>query len=228
MEPSFPLINTNPTWFRQQLQHYDANRYPQGIIFNAQTHCLQIPRIYLGAHHARGGLVAGDELTALAGKLLPGTGGPALGRAWQIMEEQQDHRTVADCASRLREEVNRPQKTGPLAGLMMMPPEQYLTDVADNLDLRADMVQLRTALDSGRENKPALRALVGHARPYRDRLGYNHIDWGGAFRQQVIDPLIARLNDESINRAAPIHGTKPHPKGYMVNFFDALETYANS
>jgi hypothetical protein len=210
------------------MQRYDPKVHPEGIIFNAQTHCIQIPRIYLGAHYARGGTAATEKLQALAEKLVPGTGGVMLGQAWQMMEDQRDTPMMRYYASKLRREAAQPQKPGPLAGLMMMPPEQYLTDVADNMDLRADIIELRIALDSGREVKKALRTLVGHLRPYRDRLGYNHIDWAGPLRKGVMDPLVARLNEKSINDAVFPPGNKHGPKGYMLSFIDAVEAYASS
>ncbi len=226
-EPSFPLINANAGWFRQEIRRYDPALYPGGLMINAQTHCLQIPRIYLSAHYALGGTMATEKMMVLAEKLIPGPAGVALGFAWQLMEDDRDCTAMRKYGAQLRKEAARSQKAGPLAGLMMMTPERYLQDVADNIDIRADFIELRIAIESGRELKKTLSRLLEHLKPYRDRLGYNYICWEGPLRKRMLDPL-ATLQVQAVNAAMWPPPDKIHPKGYLVHFLDVLEEYVTS
>ena len=107
----------------------------------------------------------------------------------------------------------------------MVSPEQFLLDLADNLDIRADMIELRLAVDAGGDVKQALRNLLAHLRPYQRRLGYNHF-LQGPLQKGFSDQLL-RLNDPTLTAAVrPPANNQPGPKGYLVNLLDTAETYA--
>ena len=104
----------------------------------------------------------------------------------------------------------------------MMSPDQFLLDLADNLDIRADMIELKIAVNSGHDVKRRLLQLVRRVKPYRDRIGYNHTFQG---------PLYKGLSDQSRRLAVPeltaalsFQGSPVTTKGYVVNLLDVVVT----
>ncbi len=222
-EPTFPMTDHNPRWFRQEMQRYDPALYPQGLMLNAQTHCLQLPYTYLAAHYARGGSYATENLEAFAQQLLRGRGGLLTHSGWYHMEEEWDFPVMRIYSEALRNEAGNDPQPGPLGGMLLLPPAQFLRDLADNLDLRADFIELRIAVNAGRKIKPALRQVVSHLRPYRERLGYNHMTQR-PLQQGLLDQL-RRLQVPELTAA--VAGTPPSPDGYMVNLIKAIERYVS-
>ncbi len=220
-EPAFPMTNCKPDWFRQEMQRYDPALYPQGLVVNAQTHCLQLPYTYLTAHYARGGTYATENLQEFAQQLVRGTGGYLTSFGWRHLEEEWEFQLQRHYSAALRAEAAKDPQPGPLGGMLMMPPTQFLLDLADNLDLRADFIALRSAVDAGRKVKPALRQLLAHLKPYRDRLGYNHTSLR-PLQQGLLDQL--RRLDVPVLTAA-VASTPAVPDGYLVHLIQAIEAY---
>ena len=84
-EPAFPLVNVDSdkiskVFFTKTSSPEDAflkfsghntELFPQGVIGNAQTTCLQLANIYLFSHFARGGTKETIDLQGFAEKLIP-------------------------------------------------------------------------------------------------------------------------------------------------------------
>ena len=225
LEPSFPMINSNPARFRQEIQLYDPKLYPGGLLVNAQTHCLQVPYTYMAAHYARGGTVANDNVMTLGEEIVRGSGGNLANFAWRHMEEEWDFPVMRHYSRALREQIGKNHQPGPLAGLVMMSPDQFLLDLADNLDIRADMIELKTAVNTGHQVKKCLLQLVRRIKPYRDRVGYNHTFQGPLYKG--LSDQIRRLEVPELMAALSFSGSPVTTKGYLVNLLDAVEEYAS-
>jgi hypothetical protein len=220
-EPSFPMVNCRPNWFRQEMQRFDPAVYPLGLIVNSQTHCLQAPYAYLTAHYARGGTRATERLGMLGEWLVP-EAATLIGESLARLEELPEVEEMRHCARQLRAAAEKNPVGGRLVGLIFGSPRRFLIDLADNLDLRADFLELRRAVDTGRHLKPVLRTLVSHIRPYQQRVGYDAAFHMEPLRPNLILPL-QRIGDETLNKAIASQGGE---RGYLPALFDAIDAFA--
>ncbi len=106
----------------------------------------------------------------------------------------------------------------------MMPRTHFLQDRADNLDLRADFIELRNVVNAKCDAKPALRQLLSHLKPYRERIGHNHATQR-PLQQGLLDQL-RRLRVPALTQA--VNGTAPGHDGYLANPIHAVEQYVSS
>ena len=177
------------------------------------------------SHYARGGTRATEKLYYLPYEIIPGEGGKAVSYVLRHVEghDYVDHWVQRDSAGKLRELAKQPQPEGPLAGLIFNRPNQFLEDLADNLDLRADMLELHWAILGGRNLKPTLRRFMGHLRPYVLRTGYKR-----TFQGPLTDGLTLPLRRLEVPElTAAIDGRSGDPaKGYLINLMDAIDAYA--
>ncbi len=107
------MSNCKPDWFRQEVQRYDPALYPQGIMLNTQTPCLQLPYTYLAAHYARGGTYATENLQLLAQQLISGTGGYLTSFGWRHLEEEWEFELQRHNSKALREAAESDPQPGP-------------------------------------------------------------------------------------------------------------------
>ena len=110
-EPSFPLIEYSPATIAKGIARLPAEARPRGVLGNAQTHCLQLPHLYLFAHFGRGGTEQNVALDQFGDDLLPGHG-VLLAQAWQAIagNEPQAQRSLA---ASVRHHVGSPHALGP-------------------------------------------------------------------------------------------------------------------
>ena len=194
-EPTFPLTNCNPGAVVRQVSAWDRDAWPRGIMANAQTHCLQLPHTYAFAHAASGGTVETLDLEAFAGRLLPSSASQ-IAAGWEQLEGG-DAGRQRNLAGELRQLAGGRPETGDLAGLLVGDPARFLTDLADNLDLRAAGAVLRAAADTADDTRAAVGEMLRVLGPYQERTGF--VDaYGGPMVSLLNDPL-ARLGDPGLD-----------------------------
>jgi hypothetical protein len=223
-EPTFPLTNWEPERLEQVLTSSLVQLSRRGVMANAQTHCLQLPHIYLFAHLARGGSRDAADLARLGERLIPGAGG-TIAHAWRALATEDPERQWA-AAQRLREKAGRPHRQGELNGLLFGDPDRLIVDLAMNLEVRARLGELGAAVESDRGVVPALRRLLAVLRPYQGRLGF--VDaYGGPLEAKLNGPL-ARLREPVIDKVLAQFHDWQHPSvrnGLLERLLAALETF---
>jgi hypothetical protein len=223
-EPTFPLTN----WEVDRLEEGLASRLVRlsrrGVMANAQTHCLQLPHIYLFAHLARGGTRDTVNLAAFGERLIPGAGA-AIAHAWSALASEAPERQ-RDAAHGLREEARRSHGRGKLAGLLFGDQDRFMIDLAMNLDARARLVDFDAAVQSGQGVVPALRRLLERLRPYQRRIGF--VDaYGGPLEARLNRPL-ARLGEPLIDEVLNQFHDWRNPSvrnGLLERLLSALEAF---
>ena len=194
-EPTFPLTNCNPGAVVQQVSAWDRGAWPRGIMANAQSHCLQLPHTYSFAHAASGGTVDTLDLEAFAGRLVP-SAASLVAAGWEHLEAG-DAGPQRNLAGELRQLAIAGPETGDLAGLLFGDPARFLTDLADNLNLRAAGAGLRSAADTAGDTRGAVRDVLRVLGPYQERTGF--VDaYGGPMFSLLNEPL-ARLGDPGLD-----------------------------
>ena len=193
-EPTFPLTNCDPRHISERLKRHSVETYPRGFMANSQTHALQLPHTYLVAHHVLHGADREPDLSAFAERVIPGCG-VKIAMAWGAINGANAEIQRA-CAQEIRAEAGNPHATGASSGLLLESAERFLTDLAMNLDVRAGMVELKAALDSGGDVRAALRRLLKDLRSYQERLGF--VDAYGGPLHAGLNQQVARLNDPKI------------------------------
>ena len=224
-EPTFPLTN----WDIEGLERGLASRLVQlsrrGAMANAQTHCLQLPHIYLFSHLARGGTRATMNLTGFGERLIPGAGA-AIAHAWSALTNE-DPRRQYDAAQRLREEARRSHTKGELDGLLFGDQHRFMIDLAMNLEVRAGLTDFDAAVQSGQGVVPALQHLLDRLRPYQRRIGF--VDaYGGPLEAKLNRPL-ARLGEPLIDEMLDQFHDWQNPSvrnGLLERLLSALEAFS--
>jgi hypothetical protein len=191
---------------------------------NAQTHCLQLPHIYLFAHLASGGTRDTLDLAAFGERLVSGAGA-AIARAWSALACE-DTESQSDAAQNLREEARRPHTRGELAGLVFGDPNRFLIDLAMNLEVRTRLADFDVAVQSGQGIVPALQCLLERLRPYQRRIGF--VDaYGGPLEAKLNRPL-ARLGEPRIDEVLAQFHDWQNPSvrnGLLDRLLSALDAF---
>ncbi len=200
-EPSFPLIEYSPTTIAEGITRLPADARPRGLLGNAQTHCLQLPHLYLFAHFARGGTEDSIAISELGDNLLQGHGG-MLAQAWQAIAGN-DPQAQRSLAATVRRQIGRSHRLGPCSGLLFGDADRFLGDLAGNLLVRAALIELGFALTAGQEPRPALRQFLECFGDWQRRTGF--VDaYGGTLYRLLNEPL-ARLGDDQVDRVRRQH-----------------------
>ncbi len=226
-EPTFPLTNYAPRSIGDGLKPYtDAPQsFPRGVLANAQTHCLQLPHTYLFAHCAQGGAPENADWERFADDLLPGEGA-LVARGWRAIEQRDPARQLS-LAEALRRRAGRAHKPGRLGGLLFGDADRFLTDLAMNLELRAALSDLKSALDASLAAAPgAVRRVLSRLRPYQQRLGFVDAYYGPL--EQELNRELRRLNVGAIDAVLNAFEDWRDPAlrhGILPRLLDAMETY---
>jgi len=223
-EPTFPLTNCDRKGLAGRLAPEALGRYPRGVMANAQTHCLQLPHIYIFAHLAEGGTVESLDLEGFAEQMLPGQG-EALSRAWLAIEAR-DPDAQRAAAGALRDLVGQTGPTGPFSGLLFGDADRLLTDTAMGLELRAQLIDLRTAVDAGTEVPQALRRALDTLQPYQERVGF--VDAYGGPLYDELNTALAELDDPGLDAVLERFHNWQDPSvrnGLVLRLFDATHQY---
>jgi hypothetical protein len=224
-EPTFPLINCQPTAIGAALQRYPDEPFPRGAMGNAQTHCLQLPGLYLFAHSAKGGTEDSVDLDAFAEGLLPGLG-DCIAAAWRTLEGGSSP-AQREAARMVRAASGQQRGLGRYAGLLFGSPERFLEDLALNLHVRAALADFGQAVACGPRTSvaTALRNVLDELVPYQQRLGFADA-YGGPLYSLLNEPL-ARLHDPGIDAIlAQFHDWRSPAvrHGVLSRLFATLET----
>ena len=223
-EPTFPLTNCDRKALADVLVPDALGRYPRGVMANAQTHCLQLPHIYIFAQLAKGGTVESLDLADFADRVLPGRG-RALADAWLAIEAR-DPELQRSAARELRDLVGQPGPTGPLSGLLSGDADRLLTDTAMGLELRARLIDLRKAVDAGSEVPRALRQTLDALQPYQKRVGF--VDAYGGPLYDELNTVLAELEDPGMDAVLECFHNWRDPSvrnGILLRLFDAIHQY---
>jgi hypothetical protein len=195
-EPSFPLIEYSLPAITAGISRVPASARPCGLLGNAQTHCLQLPNLYLFAHFARGGTEDNVAIDDFGDNLLPGHGA-MLARAWRAIAGN-DPQAQRSLAAAVRSRMGGSHRLGPCSGMLFGDADRFLGDLADNLSVRAALIELGSTLIRGQEPRPALQQFLACFGDYQRRTGF--VDaYGGTLYRLLNEPL-ARLGDERVDR----------------------------
>ncbi len=226
-EPTFPLTNCDPGLIAERMKPYTPAAFPCGFMANAQSHALQLPHTYLVSHYALKGPSVAPDLAAFAEQLMPRCGAK-IAEAWAAIAAADPQRQRV-CARDIRAEVGRPHAAGPASGLLFGSPDRFLTDLAMNLDVRAGMAELKAAMDSSADPRPAMRRLLADLRPWQERLGF--VDAYGGPLVAGLNQQVARLNDPKIAAVLQQFHDWRNPAirhGILPRLLDAVEAYAKA
>ena len=143
-EPSFPLVEYSPAAIAEGIAQVPVGARPRGLLGNAQTHCLQLPHLCLFAHDARGGTDLNVAIHEFGDNLLPGHG-ELLVQAWEAIgcNDPQIQRSLA---ARVPASMGGIRRLGPCSGLAVWQCRPIPRDLADNLLVRAALVEFGAVL----------------------------------------------------------------------------------
>jgi hypothetical protein len=224
-EPTFPLTNFTPDAIRDGVARWSAEKYPRGIMANAQSHVLQLPNTFFFAKAVRPSAGPAD-LESFAEQLIPGAA-KTLAAGWQALAAPPDAQRAA--AAALHAELGKPHATGPCSGLLFGDAKGYLLDLAANLDIQADLADVRAAFAADHDPKPALGRFLGDFRPYQSRVGFADA-CGGPLVADILQPLAAcaapgfREILSDFNEWQNLSARH----GVVIRLFDALDHYCAS
>ena len=122
-EPSFPLIEYSPTTIAQGIARSPPSARPRGLMGNAQTHCLQLPHLYLFAHYARGGTEDISRCVEFGDNLLPGRR-PCSPRRGRLSPATTTGPTIA--GRKVRRQMGASHRLGPCSGLLFGDADRFL------------------------------------------------------------------------------------------------------
>jgi len=220
-EPSFPLTNWQPgpqDPLPAALRRIPAQDHPLGVMANAQSHCLQLPHIYLFSHLAQGRPLSSLDLPGFASRLLPAAAEP-LSRGWCALaaaEPQPMEQARAELA-RLSPRSLRP---GELGGLLFASPRRLIRDLILQLDTMASLARIRLLHSQDADPRPALRRFYTAASRWQQRHGF--ADWArGPFistLHSTLEPLIPGISSLPFD---PRHG-------YSLRLLQAVKNAAGA
>jgi hypothetical protein len=172
-EPAYPYTNWEPERIAQAFEWASNFRYPLGVIANSQTHCVQIPHAYVFSHFAYGGTLETLNPVSFAERLIPGYG-EILARAWYAMRmevETMKPDEPLSVARELDEILTKHEKipTGDLEGLFFGSARRYLEDLKLQLELWANILNLKKVKKPSEELCPVLRRAVQALRSWQNR-----------------------------------------------------------
>jgi hypothetical protein len=105
--------------------------------------------------------------------------------------------------------------------------DRFLADLADNLDIRAGLTDLKRAIDAGEDAKAALRVVLVVLNPYQRRVGFADAYYGPM--RDGLNDQVARLNDPGLTAILADFHNWHEPavrNGVAARLFDALDAYA--
>ncbi len=222
-EPSFPITNCTPAAIRDRFAaEYTPERFPLGLMANAQTHAMQLPNTYLFAHFAQGGTEAGIDLPGFAARLLPAAA-DAIAAAWQALADGRPDLQHA-AAEKLRPAVGRPHCVGDCGGLLFGDADRFLVDLIHSLEIHAALTEFER--DPQRER---LRSLVPTVRAHLVRTGFVDAYYDDRLFA-AINKLVGRFADPGVDAALKNFRSWTEPvrhHGAIAKLLDALEAFAS-
>lgn len=205
-EPSFPLTNWYPgpeDAMPAALSRVPAEHHPRGVMANAQSHCLQLPHLYLFSHLAGGGSPDSIDLPRFAGRLLPKVAEELCG-GW-IALNGDDPQRMREAENALASVDSRRLESGELGGLLFGDPARLLEDLVLQLRAMAPLARIRRLLPQEKDPRTDLRAFAEAFRTWQRRHGFS--DWArGPFIERLhhtLEPIIPGISTMPFD---PRHG----------------------
>jgi len=226
-EPSFPLTSCSGARLACELVPQFLDRYPRGIMANAQTHCLQLANTYMFAHFARGDTQNTVDLSGFADSVMPGYG-ETVALAWTAIEKC-DLEAERAAAELLRKAVGTEHRKGKLSGLLFGDADRFLVDLAMNLELRVALSDFKAAVADSREVVPSLRRVLRYLRPYQERVGF--VDAYGGLLSEELNQNLARLVDPQLDSVLKLFTDWRDPSvrhGILLLLLGAMEAYCDT
>jgi hypothetical protein len=223
-EPVFPLMRSVPESVAGYLTAERLQQHSRGVMANAQTHCLQLPHIYLFAHIARGGTLQTADFGAFAERLLPGLSEPIVA-AWGALDSQDPDRQRR-CAAAIRLATPPSPRVGDLAGLLFGSATRFLDDLCANLELRATLVDLNRAVAAGTAVPAAIGQALARLRAYGARTGF--VDAYGGPLYTELNEALAKLHDPGLDHVLQDFHRWGDPRlrnGIFPRLLDAMDAY---
>ena len=173
-EPSFPLTTWRPQPGEALPDAFTAitrDLYAAGALGNSQSHCLQLPHLYLFHHLASGESLATADLARFAHRLIPGAG-DLIAQAWEAMSGHDipTLESVRDGIHRLEQEE---LEAGDLNCLLLGNPGRFLEDLRLQTELIAALEHLTSALHQGGDVDTALRVFHRAFTVWQTRTGFD-------------------------------------------------------
>ena len=221
-EPTFPLTNLFVDHLAEVVGNYSREEFPRGIMGNAQTHCVQLPNIYLFSHFARRETRETVDLGSFAERLLPGLG-EKVAKAWQLIPDAEPA-LQREGAKGLRTQVGKPHGDGPFSGFLFGDPDRFLSDLADTLDIRARCSEFRNAVEAGSGFRAPLRELMEVLVPYQKRIGFADAYYG--YLAEMLNAPLWKLNLPEVRCALEDFANWKNPParhGVVTRLFEALK-----
>ncbi|MBI5092275.1 MAG: hypothetical protein HZB26_07485 [Candidatus Hydrogenedentes bacterium] len=220
-EPSFPLTNFE-TGVGEKVRQ---NLGRQGIMGNAQTHCLQLPNTFAFARAAKGLAVTEADYVRFAGELIEGAG-ERIVACWTALAGHAPD--AMDEAVTSVEAIQRnPIEEGPLGGLLFGNPRRFLSDLALQLRLVAAWKRFQSVVCAEPRDTKTAASLLGSfanaAEAWQGVHGYgNNWSWPGLVEAlQSFGDLELDAALETRNYIA--EGATPSER--LRNGFALVETY---
>ena len=198
-EPSLPLTNWDPTpqgHLARAFESVSGYRYPVGAMGNSQSHCLQLPHLYLFKHLAEGGTAETADLASFARRLYP-EAGDRVAAAWKALGGA-DPSLMDRLATEMEELAQEPSDTGELEGLLFGDAQRLLRDLPPQLRLAAAMRRVPQAEgEAGR--KEALGAVADALAAWQSVHGFADRPWGRFMdvARVCLAPYVPDLLDEA-------------------------------
>jgi len=223
-EPTFPFTNWNLDSIKNEFKRYNPSETPLGIMANAQTHALQLPNTFAFAREAGGDCMGCETLEDFANALIPGEG-LLISRAWEALQGN-DSSIMYALVPELREKSLEDMFSGSAGGLLLMTPGEFMEDLAYQLEFKADIVDLRSALATGETVKYAVGSLARSWKRWQIRTGFvdAYCDVLG------IHETLKLLNDPAINSIIVDFDNWRTPEirhGLLTRLLEALDDWSS-
>jgi hypothetical protein len=219
-EPNYPMTNFD----LQRIQHWmtkiPAEKYPRGVLGNAQSHCLQLPHTYFFKHFAQGGTPESLNLAGFAEAILPGNG-ERLAQAWEALAS--DDLTVLKTAIKsLNGLLNQEAfAAGRLSGLYFNQLTRLVEDLRLQIAVQIAILNLRDRLPHATEIPKAMNELIQAIQNWAARNGFKDRYYGGPFKD-MLHPLLKKIAQEITHGDIILRALQDFETGDRHDAFDRL------
>jgi hypothetical protein len=220
-EPDFPFTNCNPVSIQSAFDQVPPDRFPVGVMGNAQSHCLQMPHTCFFRHFAAGGGREDIDLAGFADDVLPGHGA-GLSAAWMALGGE-DCTALENAAAELA--THPPAAGGKYIGLYLGQPDRLVDDLAAQIKLKIAILKLRDRLAGDACFAAELQEMVKALAAWAQRHGYTD-RFRGPFRtliRPVLEQVATQARDGGRLRQAMDRCDARDVNGVFTELLDSLK-----
>jgi hypothetical protein len=216
LEPSFPWTNYDPKRIANALMKVPVEERPLGVTGNSQTHCVQLPHLYLFSHFAHGGTSDDIGLAGFADEVLPGHG-DVLANAWMSFAGE-DVAQMKAALAKLREiPEGSYSRNGKHSGLCFNDTRRLIDDLTMQTEVKIAILELRERLKADEDLEDGLDRLARTLGTWYERHRFSDRYYGPfrEFLHPVLNDVVSRAeNAERLKAALEDFGTgRPHGVG---------------